>query len=50
MLGRHAPEEVLRVFKALWGIARDEVGEDAREGTVSRRSSRLRLTLRRPRR
>jgi Tetratricopeptide repeat len=29
---RHAPDEVFSVFKALWGIACDEVGEGARAG------------------
>ena len=30
--GRHAPDVVFRVLEALWGIARDEVGEGPRGG------------------
>jgi hypothetical protein len=30
--GRYAPDTVLSVFRALWAIARDEVGEGARAG------------------
>jgi hypothetical protein len=30
--GRYTPDEVFSVFEALWGIARDEVGEGARGG------------------